>query len=223
MTTCANGGNCYHMENTFKNALEHALEKTGRSLRSVAIKAGVSYDQLKSLRQGKSQKTNVDDAMKVARAFGVSLEDFYAGELTPLEPVIAIAGHVGAGARVELSDPHSKGDGIYHIKCPSEMSPRGIVGVEVLGDSMTPIYHPCDILLYSREALGVPSEAIGKVCICEDDEGRAWVKVVRTGSREGTFSLISVNPEADNMHGVRLKWAAPVRMHIPSDLVHKTY
>lgn len=209
------------MEKTFRDALEHALEKTGKSLRSVAIEAGVSYDQLKSLRQGKSQKTNVDDAMKVARVFGVSLEDFYEGALTSLTPVIAVAGHVGAGARVDLSDPHAKGDGIYHIKCPSEMSPRGVVGVEVSGDSMAPIYQQGDVLIYSRDALGVPSEAIGKICVCEDSEGRAWVKVLRTGSKEGTFSLISVNPEAENLHGVNLKWAAPVRMHVPREFVNK--
>lgn len=207
------------MENTFKNALDHALEETGRSLRSVAIKAGVSYDQLKSLRQGKSQKTNVDDAMKVAHAFGVSLEDFYAGVLSSTQPIIAVAGRVGAGARVDLTDTHAKGGGLYHIKCPSEISPHGIVGVEVDGDSMAPIYQPGDVLLYTRDALGVPTDAIGKICVCEDDTGQAWVKVLRSGSQEGTFSLISVNPEAENMHGVRVRWAAPVRLHLPAEFV----
>ncbi|MDA1326259.1 MAG: phage repressor protein [Proteobacteria bacterium] len=210
------------MEKTFRDALEHALEKTGKSLRSVAIEAGVSYDQLKSLRQGKSQKTNVDDAMKVARAFRVSLEDFYNGDLTAVTPSITVAGLVGAGARVDLSDPHAKGDGIYHIKCPSEMSPHGVVAVEVSGDSMAPIYQQGDVLIYSRDTLGVPSEAIGKICICEDAGGQAWVKVLRTGSEEGTFSLLSVNPEAENMHGVRLKWAAPVKMHVPNEFIQKT-
>ena len=185
------------------------------------MKADVSYDQLKGLMQGKSKTTNFDDGIKVAAAFGVSVEDFLAGNLLFDRPAVSVAGHVGAGAIVELADAHAKGDGLYHIACPPQVSPHGIVGVEVRGDSMAPIYQPGDVLLYTRDALGVPSEAIGKICICEDEDGRAWVKVVRTGSQEGTFSLISVNPESAHMHGIRLKWAAPVRLHLPAEFVDR--
>ena len=71
------------METTFKAALDFALEKTGKSLRSIAAAADVSYEQLKNLKQGKAQRTNVDDAMKIAATFGVSLEEFYRGKLDP--------------------------------------------------------------------------------------------------------------------------------------------
>lgn len=67
------------MEKTFREALLTALTATKRSLRSVAIDAGVSYDLLKNLKQGKSQIPNADDARKVAHAFGVSVDDFYEG------------------------------------------------------------------------------------------------------------------------------------------------
>lgn len=207
------------MVTTFKSALESALTKTGRSLLSVAKEAGVSYDQLKSLRQGKSRRTNVDDAMRVAKVFGVSLDDFYAGHLTPEKPIISVAGKVGAGAIVSLIDDHAKGDGLYHIQCPPQISPCGIVAVEIEGTSMTPTYQPGDILLYTRTTLGVPSEAIGRICICEDDLGRVWLKAVKIGSEENTFSLLSLNPDAENMHGVQLKWAAPIRLHIPKEFV----
>lgn len=209
------------MDMTFKEALERALGETGKTLRSVAVASGVSYDQLKNLKQGKAQTTNVDDAVKVAKAFGVTVENLMAGNLSGAPATVAVAGRVGAGAHVELEDAFEKGDGLYHVACPPQLQPRGIVAVEVVGDSMAPIYSPGAILFYSRDAIGVPTEAIGSICVCEDETGKAWVKVVKTGSQEGTFSLISVNPEAENMHGVKLKWAAKVKLHLPPDLVER--
>lgn len=54
--------------------------------------------------------------------------------------------------------------------------------------------------LRSARGLGVPTEAIGKVCVCEDEDGKAWVKQVKVGREDGTFSLLSINPETENMH-----------------------
>lgn len=72
------------MDLTFREALDHAMRATGESsLRQVANGAGVSYDILKNVRQGKSEKPNPEAAMKVARHFGVTLEDFYRGRVEP--------------------------------------------------------------------------------------------------------------------------------------------
>lgn len=139
----------------------------------------------------------------------------------PETPAIAVAGKVGAGAQVDLIDAYSKGDGLYRVACPPQITPHGIVAVEVEGTSMAPTYEPGAVLFYSRDAIGVPTEAIGRICVCEDESGRAWVKQVKVGTEEGTFSLISLNPEAENMHGIRLRWAAPVRLHLPKEFVKK--
>ena len=74
------GYNC-PMDMTFKEALEHAMKVTGRgrSLRDVAKQAGVSYEILKNIKQGKSEKPNAQSATKIADFFGVSLTEFYAG------------------------------------------------------------------------------------------------------------------------------------------------
>lgn len=210
-----------HMEKTFREALENALAVTQQSLLSVANRSGVSYEQLKSLMQGKSRRTNFDDGIKVAAAFGVPVEDFLAGRLTNGNHQIAVAGRVGAGATVDLTDNYAKGDGLYHIACPPQLSPSGIVGVEVTGDSMAPLYHPGDVLLYAREAMGVPSEAINRICVAEDHEGQVWVKQVRTGTAQGLFNLISANPAGNNMLDVQLRWAAPVRLHLPAEFVQR--
>lgn len=209
------------MQDTFKTALEYALNETGRSLRSVALEAGVSYEKLKNLKQGKAQTTGVDDARKVAAAFGVTLDDFFDGRLNDATRTIPVVGHVGAGAEVDLIDAFEKGDGHYRILCPPQLGPRGVVAVEVVGDSMVPVYQPGTVLFYTRATLGVPTEAVGRICICEDAEGRAWVKQVRPGREEGTFTLVSMNPDHDHRHGVRLAWAAPVRFSLPREFVQR--
>jgi len=208
------------MQKTFKDALEDALKQTGRSLRSVALVADVSYDQLKGLMQGKAKTTNVDDGLKVASAFGVSVEDFFNGNLADAAKTIAVAGRVGAGAQVQLSDPYPKGEGLYHVACPPQIGPNGIVAVEVEGNSMEPAYEEGDVLFYSREVMGVPAEAIGRRCVIEDANGMVWIKLLRRrdGQPEGLFDLISFHADTPPMYDVAIKWAAPIKMHLGRDL-----
>jgi len=64
------------MAKTFRSALLDALEETGLRLSKVAAGSGVSYDQLKKLRQRPLASTNVDDARAVANFFGLTLDQF---------------------------------------------------------------------------------------------------------------------------------------------------
>ena len=64
------------MVKTFRSALLDALKETGLPLHRVAVGSGVSYDQLKKLRQRPNASTNVDDARAVANFFGVTLDQF---------------------------------------------------------------------------------------------------------------------------------------------------
>ncbi len=64
------------MTKTFRSALLDALQETGLPLSKVAAGSGVSYDQLKKLRQRPHASTNVDDARAVANFFGVTLDQF---------------------------------------------------------------------------------------------------------------------------------------------------
>lgn len=189
-------------------------------MRSIASETGIPYERLKQVARGRTATTNADDAYLIAKAFGVSFEQFMAGELGP-RPTVSIAGKVGAGARVPLVDVYEKGDG-PQVECPRDLSPHGVVAVEVDGDSMEPVYSAGDLLFYSRETHeGVPAEAIGKRCICEDTNGMGWVKVVRTGRDAGTFDLHSFNDTSPTMYGVHLKWAAPVRLHWPAEFARR--
>lgn len=140
----------------------------------------------------------------------------------PDQPIIAVAGRVGAGAEIDLIDAYAKGNGLYHVPCPPQLTPHGIVAVEINGDSMEPIYRQGGVVFYSRDVLGVPTEARNQICIAEDESGKVWLKHVRPNKdAEGLFDLMSLNPKADTIFGARLEWAAPIRLYLPPELVVK--
>ncbi|MVX49403.1 hypothetical protein GQF56_16250 [Rhodobacter sphaeroides] len=77
------------MTRTFREAFIEALQRTGWSINRVADAAGVSADQLKKLNQGRSLSTNVDDAVKVAHAFGYTLDEFINDDLAKVRSDVA--------------------------------------------------------------------------------------------------------------------------------------
>lgn len=68
------------MTKSFRDAFIAAVQRSGWSISKVAERAGVSVEQLKKLNQGRSLSTNVDDAIKVAHAFGLTLDEFLEDE-----------------------------------------------------------------------------------------------------------------------------------------------
>lgn len=210
------------MARTFIEALQHALAVTGRSVRSLASETGIPYERLKQVARGRTATTNADDAYLIARAFGGTYEQFMDGSLIHPQ-TIAIAGKVGAGAKVPVFDAYLKGDG-PQVECPPGLSASGVVAVEIEGDSMEPIYSDGDLLFYTRVSHdGVPDDVVGHRCVVEDEDGMGWVKQVKAGDEPGLFHLISLNPGAHNMWNKRLKWAAAVRLHWPADLARKSH
>lgn len=70
------------MTMSFREALLARIDGPGKpSLKSVAEAAHVSYEQLKKVRQGKSQSTNAEDAIKIAAHFGLTLNEFLQDDL----------------------------------------------------------------------------------------------------------------------------------------------
>jgi DNA-binding XRE family transcriptional regulator len=193
-------------------------KKAGWTQDTLADKSGVSRPYIAAIESAKMNKSpSIETLSSLALAFNVRVGDLF-DDAKP----IAVAGKVGAGAKVPLVDAYAKGDGLYHVACPSELPHNiSIVGVEVEGDSMAPIHRDGDVLFYSRDTMGVPTEAVGAICVCEDENGDGWVKHVKLGTEPGKFHLISLNPLVDNMFDVILKWAAPVKLAWPKALVEK--
>ena len=182
----------------------------------LAEKSGVSRPYIATIESGK-KFPSVEVLNTLAQTFNVRI-----GDLFDDVKHIAIAGKVGAGAKVPLVDAYAKGDGLYRVACPSELQRDSpIVGVEIDGDSMVPVYQDGDILFYSRDTIGVPTEAMGAICVCEDENDDAWVKHIKPGTAPDKFHLISLNPFVDNMLDVKIKWAAPGKLPGPKALVER--
>lgn len=64
------------MTKTFRTALIDALDRTGIPLKQVCEGSKVSYEQFKKLVQREDAATNVDDAVRVANFFGVTMDEF---------------------------------------------------------------------------------------------------------------------------------------------------
>jgi len=210
----------------FVQGLKIAMDQDGWKMKPLSQAAGMGDSAIRDLFR-KSSSPKVSTAHAIADAMGrtvdelISLGSFQTNKVATSR-LVAVAGRVGAGERVELVDAYSKGDGLYHVACPAEISPHDIVAVEVVGDSMLPVYEPGSVLFYSRETIGVPTEAIGRICVCADIANGAWVKQVKRGSEPGLYHLISVNPTSENLHDIHLHWAAPVKFHLPAEYVRKT-
>ena len=64
------------MAKTFRTALLEQMDAAKTTLKEVAARSGVSYEQLKKVKQREDASTNVDDARKIANAFGLTLDEF---------------------------------------------------------------------------------------------------------------------------------------------------
>lgn len=198
-----------------------ALEASGMSQAALAdavariTRTPMDRSKINKIVLGK-RDVSASEMLAIAQITGVEIPDYVRAPA----PTIAVAGKVGAGAKVPLTDPYSKGDGIYQVECPPQLSPHGVVAVEVEGDSMAPMYQPGHVLFFSRNSHeGVLAEDVGFPCIVECEDGNAWVKLVKRGDEPGLFHLISLNPTAETMHNQRIKWAARVKLALPAEFV----
>ncbi len=64
------------MQKTFSQAFNEHLEKTGARVTDIANKSGVKKDSLYALKRGTTRNMGVDDAIRVAAAFGETVEEF---------------------------------------------------------------------------------------------------------------------------------------------------
>jgi DNA-binding XRE family transcriptional regulator len=189
----------------------------------LARDAGLDNSAIRKMFERNSRGPTLHNAARIASVLGLTIDEILARASGRhiVRQSIAIAGKVGAGARVPLVDAYEKGDG-PQVECPPGLSCHGIVAVEVEGDSMEPVYSSGDLIFYSRHTHdNVPAEAVGRRCVVMDRSGHVWLKQLKLGREPNTFDLHSINAAVATMYGVRLEWAAPVRLHWPAALAVK--
>ena len=187
------------------------------TLEQLAEKAGISRSYLNELELG-AKTINATRLDQVARALNVATID-----LIEPEPVTTpVVGRVGAGARVPLYDALEQG-GLFSVLRPPQLAGMDICAVEVVGDSMSPMYQPRHILFFAREtANGIMDADVGLPCVVVDERDMAWVKQVKRGDEPGLFHLISLNQNAESVWNQPIRWAARVRLAVPADLARRS-
>lgn len=204
----------------FVSGLKVAMEKLDLKASPLSLASGLSVSAIRDLFRYRSSP-KVSTAMAIASAIGLTVDEIIAlGGGAALEDGVAVVGKVGAGAKIPLVDAYAHGDGLYHVKRPAMLPRRGVAAVEVSGDSMSPMYQEGHVLFYKRHSeASVIEDDVGFPCVIEDESGMAWVKLLKRGSSEGLWNLVSLNPSAESAWDVKLRWAARVMLAVPADLV----
>jgi transcriptional regulator with XRE-family HTH domain len=105
------------MLKTFRQAFLETLERTREPVAKIAREAGVSEEQLKKVKQRENASTNVDDAVKVAHHFGMSLDEFLDDETVRLRgEVLAVYAQLTPAERQLLQDLAKA----RHVQAPAE-------------------------------------------------------------------------------------------------------
>lgn len=205
----------------FVRGLDVAMKRGGWKPAPLALASGLGVTAIRDMFRRRTSPT-VRSALAIAETLGMTLSEVLA--LAPQsqerEHLVAVAGRVGAGAGVALIDDHAKGDGLYHVARPPQVGRKPVVAVEVVGDSMAPMYQPGHVLFFERQTeSGVPTEAVGSPCVIADPNGQAWVKLLKRGTEPGLWNLISLNQNAESIWNTEVLWAAKVILALPADVI----
>lgn len=182
--------------------LRALMKSAGIGAKPLAKAAGLGETAVRDLLEGHSQNPRIGTLRALADYFGVPLEHLLG------EDLVVVVGYVGAGGEVVFVDDHEKGAGLYTVP-PLPGQASGMIGLEVRGQSMWPLYRDGTVLFIRRETEGLDEGALGDLAVVRLADGRTLVKELRSSATPGRFDLMSLN--APPIEAVELLWATPVR------------
>lgn len=178
-----------------QRALEESQITQAALARELTRKVGRSVDRA-------AVNKMLTNERKIAGDELLAIEEI-TGYDAPDEIEVPFVGKVGAGQAVYAMD---SGDN-QTAPAPRHVRPS-TVAVLVQGDSMFPLFEDGTILYYSR--LLPPREMVNRRCVVQLGDGRIYVKVLRLGTTDITWTLQSVNSQFPDMVDEVVEWAAPI-------------
>lgn len=149
----------------------------------------------------------VEPAIKYAAFFKISLEWLLTGRGRPRGKNFAqVVGYIGAGSEVIPVDDHAQGASLEEVEPPPGVD-FPCVAARIRGNSMHP-FQDGWLVFWTKDQDGVPEECIGKLCVVKLQDGRMYLKTLRTGSTKHHYHLESWN--APTIENAALEWAAKV-------------
>lgn len=185
-----------------RDALRRQMEKTGWKAKPLAKQAGLGETAVRDILKNPGQDVRVGTLVRLASVLDCDLEQLIAAPRVPL------AGYIGAGGTVIFED---LGSDETVLRPPAISGP--VIALEVRGDSMLPKYESGDIVYIQRQHEGILPQYVGEYCAIRLKGGETYLKKLSYGSKEGLFTLVSLN--AADMVDVEVEWATPVLFVMP--------
>ena len=178
------------------------LQRDGVAVTTLSEKAGQHRSWLKTvIDEGSTVIPRLDALWGIAEACGMSVPELLGTKDAPLK--IQTLGVVNEAERWSA---------LSGVKDAMEFDVRGfdLVGFEVRGNAMAPVYRDQDYLICQRRAGRFVQNLVGSDCVVETASGDRYLKILNKGTRPGAFTLRSYNPTTPDVENVVLDWAAPV-------------
>lgn len=188
-------------------AIDREMKAKGFSQRSLSSAAGLSESAVRDLLT-RTTNPGVDTLRKVAEALEMPVD-----ALTGEGLRVPVLGKIGAGGQVLFASECEQEDDLATVPRPPLVSGR-LMALEVVGSSMLPKYEAGDIIYVRREGFDDNlAPHMGKYCAVRTADGGTFLKILSPGSRDGVYTLRSLN--AEDMIDVEIQWAAPVLFVMP--------
>lgn len=131
---------------------------------------------------------------------------------------VEVMGFIGAGAEVSPEHEQVPPGGIEKVSLPITV-PEEIVGFQVTGDSMLPVYRDGDVILVWREQR-LPTDAfIGQEAAVRTTDGRRFLKEIQRGGRRGSYNLYSHN--ARIIEDMDIAWVGEIYLIVRAPQIRK--
>jgi SOS-response transcriptional repressor LexA len=165
--------------------------------REIGLNERLIYDLMKT------RDPRNETLAAVAKALNMSLAELRDGPPGGEPSTIQIMGAVAAGEAWTVY-----ADRLGELEL--QISAGDAVALEVVGDSMSPVYRNGDIIVGDRQDGRRIHNLIGKDCIVQTATGERYVKYLARGTKKDRFNLRSYNPVNPDIENAQIEWAAPV-------------
>ena len=171
-------------------------------MKRLSLKAGLGETTVRDIIE-RGRTPSIDNFVAIADALGVSPAFLLQGE-ERMRFKVPTVGIVSGG------EGWTPVDGAQLDPLEFDFTDHDVIGLEVRGDSMSPVYRDGDYLVCHRRTGQYVHNLIGCDCIIRTKNGDNYVKILKRGSRHGLFTLKSYNPVFDDIDDVAIEWAAPI-------------
>lgn len=180
------------------------MTEAGFSMKRLSQRAGLGESYVRDI-LNRDREPSVENLQKIADLLNVSVAWIVNGEDGVMHVKIPVVGYASAGEGWTPFDESNVGETIAF-----ELNGPDYIGIQVRGDSMSPVFRDGDHLLCRRTTSPNVDNFIGLECVLRTTAGENYVKILARGSRPGRFNLRSYNPLFRDIEDVKIEWIAPI-------------